>query len=53
MHYLARSAALNPDPATMMVWGAPFFFEADHNFVGFFANFSRKLGRLSSVLGRL
>jgi hypothetical protein len=45
--YLARSAALNPAPATIIVWGAPFFFDADHNFVGLFENFSKNAGRFS------
>jgi hypothetical protein len=49
--YLARSAALNPDAVTMMVWGVPFFFEADHNLVELPENVSRKPGRLSRFLG--
>jgi hypothetical protein len=49
--YLARSAALNPAPATIIVCGAPFFLLADHIFVVFPENFSKKLGRLSRFLG--
>jgi hypothetical protein len=45
--YLARSAALKPAPATIIVCGAPFFFEADHNFVGLLENFSKNAGRFS------
>ena len=49
--YLAISAALKPAAVTTIVCGAPFFFEADHNLVEFPENFSKKLGRVSSVLG--
>jgi hypothetical protein len=49
--YLARSAARNPAAATIIVWGAPFFLEADHNLVGLPEYFSKKPGRLSMVLG--
>lgn len=48
---LARFAALSPAAVTMIVWGAPFFFEADHSFVEFPEYFSRKPGRFSSVRG--
>jgi hypothetical protein len=48
--YLAISAALRPAAVTIMVWGAPFFFEADHNLVEFPENFSKKPGRASRVL---
>jgi hypothetical protein len=37
----------------MIVWGEPFFFEADQSFVGFPANFSRNSGRLSRIRGLL
>lgn len=49
--YLARSAALNPAPATIIVCGVPFFLDADQSLVGFLLNFSRKAGRFSKVLG--
>jgi hypothetical protein len=49
--YLARSAALNPAPATMIVCGDPLFLLADHIFVVFPENFSKKLGKLSRFLG--
>jgi hypothetical protein len=45
------SAALSPAAVTMIVCGEPFFFDADHNFVEFPANFSKNPGRLSRVLG--
>ncbi len=49
--YLTRCAALKPDPVTIMVCGAPFFFEADHSFVGLFENFSKNKGIFSRFLG--
>jgi hypothetical protein len=48
---LARSAALKPAPAIMMVCGAPFFFEADHSFVGLLENLSKNAGRCSRFRG--
>lgn len=42
--YLAISAALRPAAVTIMVWGAPFFFEADQSLVGLPENFSKKPG---------
>jgi hypothetical protein len=49
--YLARSAALKPAPATIIVCGAPYFFEADHNFVGLLENLSKNAGRFSRFRG--
>lgn len=49
--YLARSAALKPAPATIIVCGAPFFFEADQSFVGLFENLSKNAGRFSRIRG--
>lgn len=49
--YLARSAALKPAPATIMVCGAPFFFDADHSFVGLPEKLSKNAGRFSRFRG--
>lgn len=49
--YLARSAALKPAPAIIIVCGAPFFFEADHSLVGLLENFSKNAGRFSRFRG--
>jgi hypothetical protein len=49
--YLARSAALRPAPATIIVCGAPFFLEADHNLVGLLENLSKNAGRFSRFRG--
>jgi len=49
--YLARSAALKPAPATIIVCGAPFFFEADQSFVGLVENLSKNAGRFSRFRG--
>ena len=48
--YLATSAALRPAAEMMIVWGAPFFLDADHSLVELPENRSKKPGRLSRVL---
>lgn len=40
-----------PAPATMMVCGVPFFFDALQSLVGFGEYFSKKAGRWSVVRG--
>ena len=49
--YLTTSAALIPAAEIMIVWGAPFFLDADHSLVELPEKRSRKPGRLSRVLG--
>jgi hypothetical protein len=48
--YLVRSAALKPAPATIIVWGMPFFFCALAKLSGCSENFSRNSGSFSSDL---